>query len=228
MVMAAERRERALGIFAKWPAPGQVKTRLALSTSATWAAQVASAFLEDTLGRVAVLDVRRLLVFSPPQSEAFFAGITRGRASLVPQGDGDLGARLERFILRELTTGPVVVIGTDSPTLPLGHIEDAFVALEEADVVLGPATDGGYYLIGCRRPVPSLFAGIDWGGERVLTQSVQRLDDPAWRLAVLPPWYDVDSLEDWRMLCGHLFALRRAGMDPGVPRTEALAREDLS
>jgi glycosyltransferase A (GT-A) superfamily protein (DUF2064 family) len=97
--------------------------------------------------------------------------------------------------------------------------------LQRADVVLGPATDGGYYLVGCGSTRAPLFEGIDWGTGRVLAQTVAALADPRWRLAVLPPWYDVDTPDDWAFLCGHLAALRRAGIDPGVPFTEALIRE---
>jgi glycosyltransferase A (GT-A) superfamily protein (DUF2064 family) len=92
--------------------------------------------------------------------------------------------------------------------------------------VLGPATDGGYYLVGCGRRPPPIFEDVAWGGPTVLAESVARLADPAWRLALLPPWYDVDTRDDWRMLCGHLAALRRAGLDPGVPHTEALCRDN--
>jgi glycosyltransferase A (GT-A) superfamily protein (DUF2064 family) len=117
----------------------------------------------------------------------------------------------------------VVLLGTDSPTVPLAFVEQAFGELERAHVVLGPATDGGYYLVGCAGSfVPPIFEGIAWGGNGVLGDTVRRLADPRWRLAVLPPWYDVDTLDDWRMLQGHLAALRRAGLDPGVPHTEAL------
>ncbi len=71
--------------------------------------------------------------------------------------------------------------------------------------------------------MPPLFEGVSWSNSRTLAESIARLSDPAWRLALLPPWYDVDTPEDWQVLCGHLAALRRAGIDPGVPRTEALA-----
>src|SRR5262249_49411821 len=119
----------------------------------------------------------------------------------------------------------VVVVGTDSPTLPVEHVEQAFVELEDADVVLGPAFDGGYYLVSCGPRRPPIFEGMAWSTDRVLADTVAALADPRWRLAVLPPWYDVDTPADWAMLCGHLAALRRAGIDPGVPHIEALVAE---
>src|SRR5262249_42424452 len=119
----------------------------------------------------------------------------------------------------------VVVVGTDSPTLPVSYVVDAFAKLDDADIVLGPATDGGYYLLGCRR-LPPIFEGVDWGGWSVLGPAVARLSDPSWKLVLLPPWYDVDTPEGWAMLAGHVAAMRRAGVDPGVFATEALLDVD--
>jgi uncharacterized protein len=209
----------SLAIFAKWPRPGAVKTRL--GGAAEWAAAVARAFLLDTLARTAHLG-RRVLVFSPGEARSEFAGLVGGDVELVPQAGGDLGARLEAFLAGELTrSSKLVLIGADSPTLPSEHIERAFAELDRADVVLGPAGDGGYYLLGCRR-LPPIFAGVAWSSNRVLAETIDRLSDPEWRLALLPPWYDVDTPEDWQLLQGHVKALRRAGIDPAVPHTEAL------
>jgi rSAM/selenodomain-associated transferase 1 len=216
---------RVLGLFAKWPTGGAVKTRLAADPG--HAARVARALLLDTLDRLAHIDARRVLAFDPPAAEADFAALAAGRFALAPQGDGDLGRRLHRFITAAHDHGAraVVVVGADSPTLPVEFIDRAFAALDDADVVVGPACDGGYYLLGCGSRLPPVFDDIAWGSDHVLTQTVAALDDPQWRLSVLPPWYDVDTPADWRLLCGHVAALRRAGLDPGVPRTEALCRE---
>jgi rSAM/selenodomain-associated transferase 1 len=217
------RRDRVLGLFAKWPAPGAVKTRLAPADPA-WGARVAHAFLLDTVERLAAVDACRVLAFAPAEQEADFAAVVAGRFALVPQADGDLGRRLAAFVEQQQAAGAraVVLVGTDSPTLPVGHVETAFAELERADVVLGPAADGGYYLLGCGPNRPPVFEGIAWGSGRVLADTVAALADPRWRVAVLPPWYDLDTADDWAMLCGHLAALRRAGLDPGVPHTESL------
>jgi rSAM/selenodomain-associated transferase 1 len=219
--------DRVLGLFAKWPQPGYVKTRLAAATSEVWAAEVALAFLQDLTGRLSPVPARRVLAFAPTDAGPLFAGVVRDRFTLAPQADGDLGRRLSTFLGEQFAAGAgsVVVLGSDSPTVPLAYVEQAFAELERSDLVLGPATDGGYYLIGCARRVPPIFDGVAWGGPTVLAETVARLAEPSWRLALLPPWYDVDSLEDWRMLCGHVAALRRAGLDPGVPHTERLCRE---
>jgi rSAM/selenodomain-associated transferase 1 len=219
---------RVLGLFAKWPEPGRVKTRLAAATSPAFAADVARAFLLDLLTRLGAVPARRVVAFAPPDAEPRFADLVSDCFALVPQADGDLGRRLSAFIADEIAAGAesVVVVGSDSPTLPSDHVEQAFAELRRADVVLGPAADGGYYLVGCGRRLPPIFEGVAWGGPTVLAESVARLADPGWRLALLPPWYDVDTLDDWHMLCGHLAALRRAGLDPGVPHTEALCRDN--
>jgi len=220
----------ALGLFAKRPLPGQVKTRLGAATSLALAAELATAFLLDLTERLAMLDVHRVLAFAPREAEAYFAGVVGERFSLTPQTDGHLGERMSAFFTAQFQAGAdrVVLLGTDSPTLPMTFVEQAFAQLEHADVVLGPATDGGYYLVGCRGRVPPIFDQNVWSHSRVLSAAVAGLTEPGWRLSVLPPWYDVDTLDDWYMLQGHLLAMRRAGLDPGVPRTEQLTRQALT
>lgn len=215
---------RILGLFAKLPQPGYVKTRLSETATPEWAVEVASALLLDSMERLASISARRLLAYSPLESAPFFTEIARGRFTLTPQGEGDLGERLSYFFAEQFKTltASVVVVGTDSPTLPLSYIDDAFNHLEHADVVLGPATDGGYYLIGCARFLPCLFEQIPWSTADVLRTTVDRVQAQQLRLALLPPWYDVDTLDDWRMLRGHVAAMRYAAIDPGVPRTEKL------
>lgn len=213
-----------LGIFAKRPRSGHVKTRLAAAISPEWAARAAAAFLDDTLDRFAELTVRRVVVFAPSDAEACFAQHGAGRYHLWPQADGDLGARLAAFFRTAFAAGArrAVAIGADSPTLPTDHVVRAFAELDHADVVLGPAFDGGYYLVGCGPNLPPMFDDIPWSTPDVLRATVERLGAGPWRLALLPPWYDVDTPADWLLLRGHVAALRRAGLDPGAPRTEAL------
>jgi rSAM/selenodomain-associated transferase 1 len=188
---------------------------------------VARAFLLDALGRLSAVAARRALAFAPAEAAEDFAALAGGHFQLIPQGGGDLGRRMAGFVRDRLAEGApaVVLVGADSPTLPVAFVEEAFGLLEAADVVLGPACDGGYYLLGCRGRLPPVFDGIAWGTAGVLAETVARLSDPHWRLALLTPWYDVDTPADWSLLCGHLAALRRAGLDPGVPHTEALVRE---
>jgi rSAM/selenodomain-associated transferase 1 len=213
-----------LGLFAKWPQSGQVKTRLAAATSPAWAADVAHAFLRDALRRLGAIACRRLLAFAPLDLAEQFRALADPTFELRPQATGDLGQRLAAFFSEALADGAerVVVVGTDSPTLPVALVSAALQQLHDADVVLGPATDGGYYLLGCARRLPPLFEGIAWSTPEVTTATVARVRSAGLRLALLPPWYDVDTLDDWRMLCGHLQAMRCAGIDPEVPHTEKL------
>ena len=214
---------KVLGIFAKQPIAGHVKTRLAAATSDGWAQRVAQAFLEDSLDRFSHVEASRVIAYAPRSGESFFAPLARGRYELAPQDDGDLGQRLRSFFDANCRHGNsrIVVLGADSPTLPVEYVEQAFAALETSDVVIGPAFDGGYYLVGSSKEVP-LFDDIPWSSPHVLVKTIERLQGASARLALLPPWYDVDTADDWAMLCGHVRALRLAGVDPGVPRVEML------
>jgi rSAM/selenodomain-associated transferase 1 len=219
---------RTLGLFTKQPLAGEVKTRLAAGSSPKWAAGVATAFLLDLLERLSQVNARRVLAFAPAEAASYFADLAQGRFLLTPQEEGDLGRRMAAFFTAQLQATPraIVVLGTDAPTVPLALIEQAFSELDRADVVLGPATDGGYYLVGCAQRVPPIFDGIAWSSSRVLEQTVARLGGAGGRLALLPPWYDVDIIEDWWMLRGHVAAQRHAGLDPGVPHVERLMQDD--
>jgi rSAM/selenodomain-associated transferase 1 len=219
-----------LGLFAKQPLAGAVKTRLAAATSTAWATQIAAAFLQDTVDRLAGIEARRVLAFAPDEGHSWFVDVVGDRFELTPQGTGDLGQRMAHFFSAQIASGArsTVLLGTDSPTLPLDIVRQAFRELERVDLVLGPATDGGYYLIGCGPRMPPVFEGIAWSSAAVLAETVARLSAGSWRLALLPPWYDVDTLEDWQMLCGHLAALERCGIDPGLPQIMDLVRSNAA
>jgi uncharacterized protein len=109
----------------------------------------------------------------------------------------------------------------------LSYVVSAFTDLERMDVVLGPATDGGYYLIGCAGHAPPIFDGIQWSSNRVLHDTVTLLRLVKSRLALLPPWYDVDTGQDCQMLRGHIAAMRAAGVEPQVPHIEALLAAEV-
>jgi hypothetical protein len=229
--------DAVLGLFARRPVPGQVKTRLASQTSPEFAARAAEAFLHDTIGRFACFGASVVLGCTPDDSAGYFQEVVstataslKGNCShpgavpqpitIVPQGEGTLGERMQRYFIDRFQDGfrRIILVGSDSPTLPLWIVESAFALLQRADVVLGPSADGGYYLIGLRNRVPPIFAGIRWSTANVLADTVARLE-PSTKLALLPPWYDIDTHDDWLMLAGHLRAMQRAGIDPGLPRT---------
>src|SRR5262249_29242358 len=156
---------------------GLAKTRLTATTSGEWAARVAHALLLDTVERLSRIEAVRILAFSPRAAGDFFATVARGRFSLAPQTEGDLGQRMVDFIASQFHAGAesVVIVGADSPTLPVAFVEQAFRELEHVDAVIGPAIDSGYYLIGCARRLPPVFDGIGWGTSRVLSDTLKRL-----------------------------------------------------
>ena len=106
-----------------------------------------------------------------------------------------------------------MIVGSDSPTLPARLVEEAFELLKENDVVIGPAVDGGYYLVGQSKPVSEMFEGINWSEPNVLQQTIERLRETKSSVGLLTPWYDIDSLEDVMFLRGHLNALELSGTE---------------
>ena len=208
-----------LGIFAKQPVPGMVKTRLGAEIGHDAAAALYAAFQRDLLFRTRETAERRVLAWAPlgADAEAYFRGVTFPGDILWPQPEGMLGERLLRFFQEFLLRGPVVVIGTDSPTLPVELIKQALESLQNVDAVLGPATDGGYYLIGQSKPVPQLFTNIDWSSPDVLRQTIERLRSAGGSFELLAPWYDVDTLADVKFLRGHINGLRHSGSQHDIP-----------
>ena len=128
----------------------------------------------------------------------------------LQEGD-DLGERLSRCFQNAFAEGAerLVVLGSDSPTLPLALPDRAFAALATTAVVLGPAQDGGYYLVGASRLVPEMFRGIAWGGPQVLAQSLSALAHAGLTPELLPTWYDVDTMADVEALEREIDGLRR-------------------
>lgn len=200
-----------LGMFVKNPEPGRVKTRLAKAIGDSAAAQLYRGFVTDLIQRFRSTGTRRVLAYSPAEATCreFFTQQSTGNYELWPQPITGLGTRMRQFF-EAFGPEPVVLIGSDSPTLPAGFPEVAFAMLKHADVVLGPATDGGLYLIGLnqqRRAWP-IFDDIDWSTSRVLDQVMRRLIELEARVEVLPPWYDIDEPTDLSFLRGHLSAIQ--------------------
>jgi uncharacterized protein len=171
---------------------------------------------------------RRVLVYAPSDAGPWFDALLPASFALQPQVGSGPGQCLHAFFSGELEEGAsrVVVIGSDAPTIDPTIVVSAFLCLEGRDLVLGPATDGGIYLIGARGSVPPIFDGVDWNRTNVLSQSVDRLRDTGLSLSLLPPWYRINQANDVQMLAGHIRALRRAGLDPGIPRVERLIERE--
>lgn len=186
---------RVLVVLAKWPEPGRAKTRLTEAIGSADAMALAHAFLADTLALAERSGADELLVaYAPRGARAEFRRIAP-HVRLVAQPNGVFGSRLRAALMAGHARGArVVLIGADSPTLPANRLRTAFRRLDAADVVLGPATDGGYYLIGARRTLPSsIFARMPWSTSTVAAETLRRLASAQLRVAVLPRWYDVDD-----------------------------------
>ncbi len=180
-------------VMAKYPSPGAVKTRLAARIGTEAACRLQAAFIADLDARLRGVDVPVTWAFWPPGAP--FARLVPGRRCMAQVGS-DLGERLESAMAGCLaeTAAPVLALGADTPHLDLARVREAAVALHEsADVVLGPATDGGYYLIGLRARTPSLFRDIAWGTPGVYEATVGRVHAAGLRLRVLPATFDVDD-----------------------------------
>jgi rSAM/selenodomain-associated transferase 1 len=203
-------------IFAKAPVAGSVKTRLVPPLTHAEAAAVARACLLDTLRRVpAAVGAGWTLFLDGDADEGLRRSADAAVVRLLAQGDGDLGARLERAFarLRAEGAGRVVAIGTDSPTLDPARLAEAFDALRTHDAVLGPAEDGGYYLIGLSREAGDFFRETPWGTADVARVTSERAAARGMSLARLAPWYDVDDAA----------TLRRAAREAAATGCPALA-----
>ncbi len=194
----------AVIVFAKAPVAGTVKTRLAGALGAAGAARLAARMLEATTACALEAAVGPVEVCCAPDRShpAFVALSSDGALALTEQGDGDLGQRMHRALERALASAPcAIVIGTDAPELDAGYLRGAAAALGRHDVVIGPAVDGGYALIGLQRTAPAaLFDGIDWSTARVLAQTRERLDRLGFSWAELAPLHDIDEPADLRHL----------------------------
>lgn len=214
---------KRLGIFVRTPVEGTVKTRLVPPLSTEDACALYLGFLADLFRRVQRLKSVRVTVFHAGEElDALSALVPKGW-TLAPQEGADLGERLVAASRHLLGGGArAVIIGSDSPDLPIQYIRRAFQRLKHKDVVLGPATDGGYYLVGLRAAAPAVFAGVSWGGDTVLRQTVGNIRNCGLTLHVLPMWYDVDTEPSLRLLETMMEARAIEGRDRLVETEKAL------
>lgn len=185
----------ALVVLAKATGRGIGKTRLANDVGVEAAAELAEAFLADTIALSRASGREVTIAFTPVESRAEFSSIAP-EATLVAQLDGDLGERIGAALSRALQgRGSAVLVGSDTPQLPRTVIEDAFQALKGAEMVVGPATDGGFYLIGLTAPesLTGLFDGIDWSTCRVFQQLLQNARRLCLTVQVLDAFTDIDD-----------------------------------
>lgn len=188
-------------VFTRYPEPGKAKTRLIPVLGEDGASNLHRQMTEHTLSQVRELQSDRAT-----RVEVYFTG---GDQQLMedwlgadiiyqPQGEGDLGQRMKSAFQTAFAAGMegVAIVGTDCPGLDAKIMAQAFEQLNGHDLVLGPAMDGGYYLIGLRRVIPELFAGINWGTSEVREKTVAIAISLGLAVAYLPPLFDVDRPED--------------------------------
>ncbi len=229
MSVAGRRGALRLVLMAKEPRPGEVKTRLAPELGVDGAARLYAAFLDDLVERLATItDVERVLAVWPPRPDAAWLDRHRARFTCVAQRGGGLGARMAAVVADALERdrcAAVVVLGSDVPTLPIEHLRTGFAELASgADAVLGPNPDGGYYSIGLTRFVPAAFE-VPMSTPHVLAATRAALESAGARVALLPPWYDVDVPGDLARLRLELADPVRARL---APRTARLLAEEVA
>ena len=178
-----------LSIFARLPVPGKVKTRLIPALGEEGAARLYARLLALTVDVARESGLAFELRVTGGEVGAF-RGLFGDDVAVVEQGDGDLGTRMARV------EAPALIIGSDCPGITAPLLRAAAGALEDRRVVLGPANDGGYYLIGYREPVPFLFENMEWSTPKVLPETLARLAGRGHGPAILPELADIDTAED--------------------------------
>jgi uncharacterized protein len=186
-------------VFLKYPEPGRVKTRLATEVGNEIAVGIYRQMLDRVLRTVQAVRVSmRVVGYFAGESADQFAEWTALVDDWHPQPAGDLGERLAAgFEWAHDRGGPVLAIGTDCPDIQAFHITAAATCLETNDVIFGPASDGGYYLVGTRRHVPGFFDGVRWSSPHTLADHRARCRELGLSIALLPTLDDIDTAADW-------------------------------
>jgi rSAM/selenodomain-associated transferase 1 len=218
----------AIGIICKAPQPGRSKTRLATAIGAVAASELSACFLRDVAAAIeavpGALGRRGYGVYAPAGTEHIMRQLLPAGFGLLLQDGDDLGYVLvgaaRALLLAEHDC--VLLVNGDSPTLPPGLLVQAIEALREPGdrMVLGPASDGGYYLIGLKHPHRQLFTEIAWGTDTVARTTCERAAEIGLATTLLPEWYDVDDIETLRWLrdelAGHSTRFRAGGFAPAT------------
>jgi uncharacterized protein len=191
-------------IFVKYPVPGQVKTRLAKSIGDEAAAGFYKCCVEDTIAGLKDKRSPIHICFDPQHTKELFSDWLGKRFNYFPQRGKDLGDKM-KCAFEDVFRGSfnrAVVIGSDSPDLPAEFIEQAISALRRTTSVIGPSSDGGYYLIGFNKDdfLPQVFDEISWSTDAVLRQTIDILNRHNRTFSLLPEWHDIDTIEDVRAM----------------------------
>ena len=223
-------------VFAKNPVSNQVKTRLVPTLSPEQAAIVYTAFLRDGCDTLTTLrDVDLVIAYTPTEARSDLQALIGDDALYIPQIGANLGERLASATQWAAEQGyaKILLVGSDSPTLPIAYVSKAVTLLDSRDITIGPSTDGGYYLIGfsatnIAMTVPFIFEEIAWSTAEVFQQTIARIRSRKATIGLLPPWYDIDTVEDLAFLQAHISAMRLAGETVPAVRTESLLTDFLT
>jgi len=202
----------ALAVMAKAPRSGNVKTRLSPPLTLDQAAALNICFLRDTTENLAAVaasgNAASIISYTPIGDEALFDTLLPADFALIPQRGEGFGERLLATAedLLACGYGSVCLIDSDSPTVPAAAFEQAVAELAKPGdrIILGPAHDGGYYLIGLKRPHPELFVNITWSTSTVLVETIAAANTAGLEAVILPLWYDVDDASTLNILTAEL------------------------
>jgi len=194
------KRKGCVVIFARYPGTGQVKSRLAAVYDPAFITDLYTNFVKDLLETLTRRHLPFFIAFHPPGKEEEMKRLFGNKISYIPQEGSDLGERMKNVFLRCFSEGfeSVVIIGSDIPDLPGEIPEEALNALEKHDISIGPAGDGGYYLIGFTKETftPAVFESIAWGTGTVFDESLKILNKEKREVSLLREWNDIDTPED--------------------------------
>ena len=206
-------------LILKAPRVGEVKTRLARSIGAERAARIYRALVEHQLAQIPT-NWRTVIHFAPSDAEAemrtWLERFPLNPPDFVPQPNGDLGSRLISAMNHGFASGAdfVFFLGGDCPGLTCSYLEEAEAALVETDMIIASARDGGYVLLGLRKPMASIFEGIQWSSETVFAATLRIAIAAGLSFRCLQPLEDVDDLESYARQCAKVRNL--AEMDDGA------------
>ncbi len=191
-------------MFVKFPEKGKAKSRLAASLGEETALSLYKCFVNDLMDTLGKTPYPLLICFHPPDKEqGMKAWLGKGQR-FMPQTGEDLGERMKNAFITAFSQGfsAALLIGSDTPHLTSGIFHEAFESLASHDAVIGPAPDGGYYLVGFNMDTfaPHIFEGIEWSTPEVHAKTIDILKTRGSRVHILPEWRDVDTLDDLKAL----------------------------
>lgn len=202
------RHPNALVVMLKIPVAGQVKTRLAAHIGKKDATKLYRCFIHDTFSRISLLkNIDIIAAYTPQNLISRAKRLAPSGVIVIPQKGRDLGERIQNVFSYLFSIGykKIAIIGADSPDLPIAYIEKSFLLLKgKTRLVIGPAEDGGYYLIAMSRDHKELFKDIPWGTGMVFKETIEKAKRAGLKSAVLPQWYDVDEINTLKKLRDNL------------------------